>query len=136
MKEWTISTKDRKTVEEHTHWIKAGIKLVHINGYRSGTWTVQTKDGNAPEFQREPCPFGSAAADSVDMYNNGYETELVALDHGWFGGWEFPDTFAEDERARIRRGWETGSFSFMESEGWVNSDTQCWVWGELEIRAR
>jgi hypothetical protein len=133
MKEWTVSTMERKTVEEHTHWTKAGIKLVQISGYRSGKWIVQTQDTIEPVFQREPCPFGSADADSVDMYNNGYETELVSLDDGWFDDWEFPATFSEDERAGILKGWESGSFSFMENEGWVNSETQCWVWGELEI---
>lgn len=133
MANWKVSTKDKKSVEEHEHWEKDGQVIVRVNGFRWGTWIVTTEDDNPPEFELEACPGGSDDEDSVDMYNNGYETELVSLDDGWYGDVRYPDDMDDDEIERLEELWDEEGYDGWESEGWVQTETECWAWGELEI---
>lgn len=133
MANWQVSTAEKKSVEEHEHWVKDGQLIVRVSGFRWGTWIVTTEDDNPPEFDLEPCPGGSDASDSVDMYNCGYDSELVSLDDGWYGDVRFPDDMPEEEQERLLELWDEEYYDGWEGEGWSQTDTECWVWGELTI---
>jgi len=137
MAQWTVSTQEKKSVEEHEMWEKDGQVIVRVSGFRWGTWTVTTSDDNPPEFEREACPGGSDDLDSVDMYNaygnNIEEVELVSLDDGWYGDVRYPDDMDEEEQERLEELWDEDAYSAWEEEGWVQTDTECWAWGEFDI---
>jgi hypothetical protein len=137
MTQWNVSTKEKKSVEEHEMWEKDGQVIVRISGFRWGTWIVTTSDENPPEFDREPCPGGSDDPDSVDMYgahdNNIEEVELVSLDDGWYGEVQYPEDMTEEEQERLEELWDEDAYCAWEEEGWTQTDTECWAWGEFEI---
>lgn len=137
MTQWEVSTVDKKSVEEHEIWSKDGVEIRRINGFRWGTWIVTTNDGNEPKFEYTTVPGGNDVADSVDMYNasgeNIDDVELVSLDDGWYGDVVYPDDMDDDERERLEELWDEESYSGWEGDGWMQSDGECWVWGELKI---
>lgn len=134
---WTVSTKEKKSVEEHEMWEKDGQVIVRVSGFRWGTWTVTTTDDNPPEFEREACPGGSDDLDSVDMYgahdNNIESVDLVSLDDGWYGDVRYPEDMDEEEQERLEELWDEDAYSAWEEEGWTQTDTECWAWGEFDI---
>ena len=67
MADWKVSTKEKKSVEEHELWQKGDLVIRRISGFRWGTWTVTTTDDNPPEFDQSEGP----GADAVNMYEIG-----------------------------------------------------------------
>ena len=65
--------------------------------------------------------------------DNGFETEVEAIEDSWFGAWEFPADFDPTEAEAIEKGWVENSFTFMEKMGWHCLETQQWAWGEFDI---
>lgn len=137
MAEWQVTTRDKKSVEEHEIWEKDGQTIIRVTGFRWGSWTVTTSDDNPPEFERQACPGGSNDLDSVDMNSacgeNIDEIELISLDDGWYGDIVWPDDMDDDERERLEELWEEEFYEGWEGEGWTQSETECWAWGEFEI---
>ena len=59
--------------------------------------------------------------------------ELDMMDDGCYGDWEFPEGMDEEEQERIIEGWDEDSYEFMEGDGWVNDETEAWLFGPLNI---
>jgi hypothetical protein len=129
---WKISTREKKSCEEREFWTKDGKTLVRINGFRWGTFTVETSDDAPPEGITEENP------DGVDMYgyfgdNAEDGAELDSMDDGWYGDWEFPEDMTEEEQQHILDGYDEDGYDFMETDGWYNDETEAWLFGPLDI---
>ena len=136
MATWKVSTANKKSVEEHEFWEKDGMAIRRISGFRWGTWYVTTTDDNAPEFDKNAGPFHSDS-NCIDM-NNSYgnnidNVELDSLDDGWYGDTIWPDDMPEEERERLEELWEEDYYEGWESEGWIQTETECWVYCDLNI---
>jgi hypothetical protein len=129
MTTWTVSTTEKKCVEEHELWQKDDMVIRRISGFRWGTWTVETEDDDTPELDQTDGP----GADAVNMYDCGYETELVSLDDGWYGDVIWPDDMPDEERERLEQIWDEDWSAGWETEGWLQYETECWATGPLEI---
>ena len=132
MAQWTVSTKEKKSVEEHEMWEKDGHVIVRVSGFRWGTWTVTTSDDNPPEFDREPCPGGSDDPDSVDMYNCGYDSELVETTDGCWDECDF-DECDEETAEWLEEFLEENSVFDLEEHGWYCGDTEMIIDCEMDI---
>ena len=133
MAEWTVSTAEKKSVEEHELWQKDDMVIRVINGFRWGTWTVTTVDDNPPQIDQLEGP----GADAANMYDycdhNVEEIELVSLDDGWYGDIIWPDDMPDEERERLQEIYDDeGSFGW-EEEGWYNYESECWASGQLTV---
>ena len=130
---WTVSTKDKKSVEEHELWQKDDMVIRRISGFRWGTWTVETSDDKPPVFEQLDGPSG----DAVNMYDyfedNIENIELEMLDDGWYGDVIWPDDMSDEERERLEELWEEDGYSGWEEDGWINYETECWASGPLEV---
>jgi hypothetical protein len=130
---WTVSTQEKKSVEEHELWQKGDQVIRVVNGFRWGTFSVETTDDNPPELDQTDGPGG----DAVDMYSpygdNIESTELVSLDDGWYGDIIWPDDMDELERERLQELFDDDHYGGLESEGWNQYETECWFSGPLEI---
>jgi len=129
---WKISTREKKSCEEREFWTKDGKTLVRINGFRWGTFTVETSDDAPPEGITEENP------DGVDMYgyfgdNAEDGAALDSMDDGWYGDWEFPEDMTEEEQQHILDGYDEDGYDFMETDGWYNDETEAWLFGPLDI---
>lgn len=138
MANWTVSTYHKKSIEEHEHFFKDGKELVRKTGWRSGSWAVTTTNENPPEFEFDCVPGGNGATDSVDMYNcpgsNIEEVELIETNDGWWEDINWPEDMDEGEiEALLERIEEDGFYEVIEEEGWVQSDTEMWIWGPILI---
>lgn len=137
MSTWNVTTKYKKSVEEHEFWEKDSKTIIRITGYRWGTWTVNTSDDSPPNFVRVRNPLGNDEIDCIDMNNcfenNIEEVEMESLDDGWYSDTIYPDDMDEDESGRMAELWDEDSYEGWENEGWIQTDTECWVHGDLSI---
>jgi hypothetical protein len=129
---WKIVNQHKKNCEERQFWTKDGKTVVRTEGFRWGSFTVETTDDNPPEGITAENP------DGIDMYSYTGENapdgaEPDCWDDGCYGDWEFPDGMDEEEQERIQEGWEEDFYDFMEGDGWVNDETEAWLFGPLDI---
>lgn len=135
---WTVSTYYKKSIEEVEHFVKDGMEIVHRTGWRGGSWTVYTNDGNPPEFEFDYVPGGDGNKDSIDINNcysgNIEEVELIETFDGCWEDDEWPDDIDEDDRAALEAAIEEeGYYSGLEENGWWHNDTEMWIWGPILI---
>jgi hypothetical protein len=139
---WIVRTYHKKNVQEvETYLQRDGEgKVVVTNGFRWGTWTVETTDDNPPEFEFTTVPGGDGARDSINMLdceiNNIENAELVSMDDG--GCWYDVDVTGLDEEAQaeIEDFLEENSPYELEErdDGWYQDETEWWIWGPIEIQ--
>lgn len=136
---WKVSTYYKKSCEEHEHWVKDGMTIIRKNGFRWGTFTVETSDDNPPEFEFDYVPGGDGKKDSLNMYNcygnNIENVELDMLDDGCWCDIEFPDDMDEEEQERLQELIdEHGVYEALEEmEGWMLDESEAWCWGPILI---
>lgn len=136
---WTVRTYFKKSIEEHEHFVKDGQTITRKTGWRSGSWSVTTTDDNPPEFDFDVVPGGDGRKDSIDMYNcPGANIDEVELIETWDGCWEdivFPEDMDEEEQERLQELIDEEGFydAIEDQEGWTQDDTECWIWGPIEI---
>ena len=143
MAQWTIRTYYKKSCEQHEHFYNLNIdsaKIIVKDGYRSAEFTIETTDDEFPDIEFDCVPGGDGKIDSVDLFSlngsNIESTELIEMfDGGCWGDIEI-EGVDEDEADRLRELInEEGAYA-LEEDGdgdWYLSDTECWVWGPLEI---
>jgi len=142
MATWTVSTYHKKNVQEvETYLQEDGVgKVVVTNGFRWGTWTVETSDDNPPEFEFTEVPNGDGRKDSINMLdcsvNNIEDVELDSMDDG--GCWYDVDVtdLDEEQQAEIEDFLEENSpyeLEEREDEGWYQDETEWWIWGPIQI---
>ena len=141
MAQYTVRTYYKKSCEQHEYFYHKDYKgpIIVKDGFRRAEFTVDTTDDEFPEFDFTEVPGGDGKKDSVDLYScfgdNVEDTQLVEMfDGGCWGDVEFPEDMDEDEQERLQEFIsEEGSYALEDEEGWNLSDTECWVWGPLEV---
>lgn len=132
MATWTVSTTEKKSCEEREIWTQDGKTIVRINGFRWGTFTVETTDDNPPDGITE------ANEDGIDMYSHcGDNIDSINLDSmadGWLGDYEF-DGFDQQQEQAIREAIDEADdyYEYLEETGWMLDETEAWLLGPLEI---
>ena len=95
---YTVSTKEKKNVEEREQWTnqEKGWNIVRINGYRWGTFTVETLDDEPPE---DIDPANPEGINMYDYFSDNAENgaELESMDDGWYMDWVWDDAMSEDD---------------------------------------
>jgi hypothetical protein len=132
---WTVATTQKKSCEEREIWYneEKGWTITRINGYRWGTFIVETTDDEPPEDIDADNPDGINMYDYFsDNAENG--AELDSMDDGWLCDWEWDIGMTEEDQQIVSDGWDEDSYEYMESNGWYNSETEAWLYGPLEIK--
>jgi hypothetical protein len=140
---WTIKTYYKKSCEQHEYFYNRkikGAKIVVKDGFRFAEFTIETTDDNFPQIEFTEVPGGDGKKDSVDLFSisgsNIEDSELVEMfDGGCWGDIDI-EGVDEDAEARLRELIEEdGSYALEDQDDsdWYISDTECWVWGPLEI---
>jgi len=137
MATWKIRNYYKKSIEEHEHFSKDGLTIIHRTGWRSGSWYVTTSDDKPPEFEFDYVPGGDGAKDSIDVYNfpgpNIEDVELIETFDGCWEEFDWPEDLDEDERAELESLVEDEGAYALEDQGWLQNDNQCWIWGPIVI---
>jgi len=129
---WTVSTTEKKSCYENEIWTKDDKIITVINGFRWGSFSVETSDDNPPQDLDPDNP------DGVDMYSfssdNVDNVELNEMSDGWYGDVEYSDNITDEEREEIQAGIdEEGAYEYLDANGWYNSENEAWLNGPLEI---
>ena len=128
---WTVSTLDKKSCEEREIWKKDEQTIIRVNGFRWGTFSVETTDDNPPDGITAGNP-----GEGVNMYDlngdNINQVDLISMDDGWYGDFEFEGVDDEQQQELIDA-MEDDYYEYLESNGWYNDETEAWVYGPLSI---
>jgi len=139
---YTVKTYYKKSCEQHEHFSNReipGAKIIVKDGFRFAEFQVETSDDKFPEFNFTNCPGGSDDLDSIDLFScfgdNVEQTELVEMyDGGCWGDIEIDGIDDEDEVTRLTELIEEeGSYAIEDDGDWYLDETECWVWGPLEV---
>jgi hypothetical protein len=128
---WKVSTIQKKSCEEREIWSKGNKSIIRINGFRWGTFTLETTDDNPPDGITEENKEGINIYDYTG--SNLKSITLDSMDDGWLGDCELSDNIDEDEQAELLEGMEDDYYEYLETNGWVNDETEVWLFGPLEI---
>ena len=140
MAEWIVKTYHKKNVEQHEYYIQRNgegrIKVT--DGFRWATFRVTTTDDNFPEFEFEKVPGGNDAKDSLNLFSvsgpNIEESEMIDMfDGGCWGDIEVTGLDEEEEEKILEFIEEEGTWALEDSGEWYLDETECWVWGPIEI---
>jgi hypothetical protein len=138
---WTIRTHYKKSCEQIEYFYnrKSDAKIIVRDGFRRAEFTIFTTDDEFPAVEFEEVPGGDGKKDSLDLFSlvgdNIDSTELVEMfDGGCWGDVEIEGIDDEEEVERLQELIsEEGSYALEDDGDWYLSDTECWVWGPLEI---
>jgi hypothetical protein len=138
---WTVKTHYKKSCEQHEYYGQndgpGRIKVT--DGFRFCEYTVETNNGEFPEFNFTTVPGGNGDCDSIDLNScfgdNVESTELVEMfDGGCWGDVEIEGINDEAEIERLEElVSEEGAYALEEDGEWYLDDTEVWVWGPLEV---
>ena len=138
---WTIRTHYKKSCEQIEYYYNRkipGAKIIVRDGFRRAEFTIETTNDNFPDIEFDEVPGGDGKRDSLDLFSligdNIEGTELVEMfDGGCWGDVEI-EGLDEDEEERLRELIdEEGAYALEDEGDWYLSDTECWVWGPLEL---
>jgi hypothetical protein len=143
MATWTIRTHYKKSCEQIEYFYNrkmTGAEIIVRDGFRRAEFTIETTDDEFPQIEFTEVPGGDGKTDSVDLFSlngsNIESTEMVEMyDGGCWGDVEV-DVDDEEEADRLRELIQEEGAWALEEDGngdWYLSDTECWVWGPLEI---
>jgi len=128
---WKVANSHKKMCEEREIWTKDDKTIIRINGFRWGTFTVETNNGEPPEDIDPENPDGINMYDYFsDNADNG--AELESMDDGCYLDYEF-NGIDEEEQEELQAAMEDDHYQYLEGNGWYNSETEAWLYGPLEI---
>ena len=108
MATWKVGPQYKKSIIERNHLIKDD-NMFHVEtGWRWGEFLVYTNDDNPPDIKAK-----------VDIYDCGYETELVETNDGCWEDYDYDDC---DDMTRewLENFFEDGNnWLDLEEHGWV-----------------
>ena len=128
---WKVANSHKKMCEEREIWTKDDKTIIRITGFRWGTFTVETNNGEPPEDIDPENPDGINMYDYFsDNADNG--AELESMDDGCYLDYEF-NGIDEEEQEELQAAMEDDHYQYLEGDGWYNSETEAWLYGPLEI---
>jgi hypothetical protein len=122
MAEWSVKPTWKKSIIERNYLTKDGNRVMIETGWRWGEFTVYTDDDNPPDIEA-----------GVNIYDCGYETELVETDDGC---WEEIDSDECDDETKewLEEFFDEGnSWLDLEEHGWLQDECEMIIDCDLEI---
>ena len=114
MATWSVKPTWKKSILERNYLTKDGNRVMIETGWRWGEFTVETEDDNPPDIEA-----------GVDMYDCGYESEMVETSDGC---WEEVDTDDCDDETT-----EWLEEFFEEGNSWLDLEEHGWSQDECEM---
>jgi hypothetical protein len=123
MAEWSVKPTWKKSIIERNYLSKDDNRIMVETGWRWGEFTVYTDDDTPPNLEA-----------GVDMYDCGYESEMVETSDGC---WEEHDMDECDEETQewLEEFFDEGnSWLDLEEHGWTQDECEMIIDCDLEIR--
>lgn len=124
MATWKITNATKKNAVERQFWVKDGIVVTKDEGFRWGTWSCESEE--KPELDLDN-------NEGYEVLFGDYDWEIEDMVDGCWVEWTFPDDMPEEERERIQTLWDENWYEGMEGDGWVNDETEHWIYGPIKL---
>ena len=121
---WKITNQHKKSAVERQFWTKDGVTVIKDEGFRWGTWTCESDDQPDIDLQN---------SDGYELLSADYHWEIEEMIDGSWVEWTFPDDVDEEEQERIQALWDEDYFEGMEGDGWINDETENWIYGPIKL---
>lgn len=121
---WRIRNYHKKNAVERQFWTRDGVEIIRDEGFRWGEWTCESDE--RPDIDL-------ANPDGYELMSTDYDWEMQDMDDGCWAEWHWPEDMAEEERERIEAIWDEHWYEGMEADGWINDDTEHWIYGPIEL---
>lgn len=118
---WKVETVNKKSVEEIMFFNLGDKEIRYTTGFRWGSMFLESD--TKPVLD---------ATNGINMYETEYNYDFDMLDDGWFSDISFSDNIPEEEQQALREAMEDDVFS-IEEDGWINTESECWFYGDLKI---
>ncbi len=112
MATWSVKPTWKKSIIERNYLIKDGNTVMVETGWRWGEFTVETEDDNPPNIEA-----------GVDIYDCGYESELVETTDGCWEEHDFDDC-DEETQEWLEEFFEENSWLDLEEHGWMQDECE------------
>lgn len=121
---WKITNATKKNAVERQFWIKDGVTVIKEEGFRWGIWSCESDE--QPDIDLEN-------SDGYELMSTDYEWEMEEMIDGSWVDWTFPEDMDEEEQERIQELWNEDSFEGLEGDGWINDETEHWIYGPIKL---
>lgn len=124
MATWKITNATKKNAVERQFWIKDGVTVIKEEGFRWGIWSCESDE--QPDIDLDN-------SDGYELMSTDYEWEMEEMIDGSWVDWTFPEDMDEEEQERIQELWDEDSFDGLEGDGWINDETEHWIYGPIKL---
>jgi len=121
---WRLTNLQKKNAVERQFWSKDGLDVIKDEGFRWGIWTCESD--KQPDIDLDN-------PDGYEVMSTDYDWEMEEMVDGSWVEWVFPDDMDEEEQERITALWDEDYFAGLEGDGWVNHETEHWIYGPLRL---
>lgn len=121
---WRLTNLQKKNAVERQFWSKDGLDVIKDEGFRWGIWTCESDERPDVDLDNP---------DGYEVMSTDYDWEMEEMVDGSWVEWVFPDDMDEEEQERITALWDEDYFAGLEGDGWVNHETEHWVYGPLRL---
>jgi hypothetical protein len=122
MATWSVKPQWKKSIIERNYMSKDDNYIMVETGWRWGEFLVYTEDDNPPNIES-----------GVNIYDCGYETELVETSDGCWTEYDLDDT-DDETREFLEEFFEEGNSSYdLEEDGWTQEQCEMIIDCELII---
>lgn len=128
MAQYKVSPLNKKSIEEREFWELDGTKITHVTVWRGGSVWLYTK-------QDQNLTIDPDNADGLLVSDCGYDYELDGFWDGVYEDWQWSDDINKQQQETIMAAWDEDGYCGLENLGWVNTETETWFFGALEIEA-
>ena len=111
---WSVKPQWKKSIIERQHLSKDDNEIIIETGWRWGEFHVTTEDDNPPNIEA-----------GVDIYDCGYDAELVETNDGCWEEHDFDDCDEETQ--------EWLEEFFEEGNSWLDLEEHGWSFGDCEM---
>jgi hypothetical protein len=118
---WSIKPIWKKSIVERIHFVKGDETIIIETGWRWGEFTLETPDDNPPDI-----------SPGVDIYDCGYDTELVECSDGCWEEHDLDDC-SDETKEWFEEFIEENSYFDLEEHGWISQDTEMIIDCDMEI---
>jgi hypothetical protein len=122
MATWSVKPTWKKSILERNYLSKGDNTIMIETGWRWGEFTVETDDDNPPNIEA-----------GVNIYDCGYESELVETNDGCWEEHDFDDCDEETQEWLEEFFDEGNSWLDLEEHGWSQDECEMIIDCDLEI---
>lgn len=113
MAQWSVKPEWKKSIIERNYLTKGDSTVMVETGWRWGEFIVYTDDDNPPDIES-----------GVDMFDCGYESEMVETSDGCWEEYDYDDCSEEDQEWLEEFFDEGNSWLDLEEHGWIQDECE------------